>query len=77
MNDQAIKDQSKTGQVTKKATGLGKIGLEGQGSDTDLEQKAPNPYNLGTPFVEKHLVESLDVESADPEKSVIFYNMLN
>ena len=30
-----------------------------------------------TPFQEKHMVESLDVQSVDPAKTVLFYNMLN
>ena len=34
-------------------------------------------YNVGTRFREKHLVESLDIESVDPAKSVLFNNMLN
>ncbi len=30
-----------------------------------------------TPFQEKHMVESLDVQAVDPAKTVLFYNMLN
>ena len=44
---------------------------------SDQERAADHKFAVGTPFVEKHLVESLDVESADPMKSVLFYNMLN
>ena len=48
-----------------------------QGKPNDQERPNDQKYSAGTPFVEKHLVESLDVESADPAKSVLFYNMLN
>ena len=44
---------------------------------SDPDRAADPKFAIGTPFVEKHLVESLDVESADPMKSVLFYNMLN
>ena len=45
--------------------------------EKQTDQERDQKFNVGTPFVEKHLVESLDVESADPAKSVLFYNMLN
>ena len=48
------------------------------GPMTEAPMLAPTTFmHPVTPFQEKHMVESLDVQAVDPAKTVLFYNMLN